>query len=269
MTSQTRQSSPIRFYVIFSYALFWSMVLGICGTASIVFHASPLTMRILSNITAWSPTFAVLIAFKKLVPNKSLKEFLRYHFSGKLKASLFLLIPILISGSIAISVFILSLIEKQSFFSYFSLGGYSLALSIILSLTTGPTGEELGWRGYLRPELNKKYGFLKGTIYQGIIWTFWHTILWFLDSEFLDWRIIPYVISNVIVIIAITMIMNIILEYHNNLLYSIWIHFCFNLPYCFLQVNITYYIIMCFVFPITATLCYYYYINHKPNPLKY
>jgi len=29
------------------------------------------------------------------------------------------------------------------------------------------------------------------------------------------------------------------------------------------------YIIMCFIFPLTSAICYYYYINHKPNSLKY
>ena len=39
-------------YVIFAYMLFGIMVLGICGTASIVFHASGLTMRWLANLCA-------------------------------------------------------------------------------------------------------------------------------------------------------------------------------------------------------------------------
>jgi len=255
-------------YVILSYGLFWGLVLGLCGTASMVFHASPLTMSILSDITAWSPTFAVLILYKKLKPNTDFLKFLKDCFQGKLKISLFLISGLIMFCGTFGSIGIVSLVEGKPFKKYFSLGGYSFLASFFLSLLSGPTGEELGWRGYLRPEMNRKYGFMKGSIIQGIVWTFWHTLLWFFDSEFLDWRIIIYVLSNVIVITSIAVIMDIILEMEENLLYSIWIHFCFNLPYSFLKVGISYYAIMCVVFPILACALYFYYLKVTPKATK-
>lgn len=252
----TGKSNSVRQYVIFSYLTFWIMVLGICGTASIVFHASPLTMRCLSNLTAWSPTFVLLVMFKKLLPNMTLKTFYQRAFKGKLKLSLLLAIPFIISGSMIISVYILSLFEHTSFSTYFTTGLFSLPISIILSLTSGPTGEESGWRGYLRYELNNKFSFLKSCFLQGSIWTFWHTVLWFIDSEFLDWRIIPYVLSNLIVMTALVIIMNIVLEKYDNLIYAIWIHFCFNLPYSFLNVDILFYIILSIVFMLVTSIIY-------------
>jgi len=252
-------------YVILAYTLFWVLVLALCGTASMVFHASPLTMRILSDITAWSPTFAVIILFRKLKPNTKFMDFLKDCFNGKLKITLFLISGLIMLGGTCSTVAIVSLIEGKPFKNYFSLGGYSFIASFFLSLFSGPTGEELGWRGYLRPEMNRKYGFLKGSIIQGIVWAFWHTLLWFIDSEFLDWRIIIYVLSNVIVITSIALIMDIILEMEENLLYSIWIHFCFNLPYSFLKVGISYYAVMCVIFPLLAGVLYAYYLKVTPK----
>ncbi len=252
--TQKKPMEPMWKYVIITYLLFWVMVLGICGTASIVFHASPLTMRILSNVTAWSPTLALLFMFRKIRPEMTIKEFYKDAFSGKLKAGLLILIPIVISGAILISIMIISVIEHRTFSSYFSLGIYSLPLSVILSLLSGPTGEESGWRGYLRVELNNRYGFLKGSLIQGLVWTFWHTVLWFVDSDFMDWRMPIYILSNIIVMISLSIIMNIILEKYNNLIYAILIHFCFNLPYSFLQVDILFYITISVVFSIIVIL---------------
>ncbi|MFC0604149.1 CPBP family intramembrane glutamic endopeptidase [Winogradskyella pulchriflava] len=42
----------------------------------------------------------------------------------------------------------------------------------------GPLGEELGWRGLLLPELQKKYSNLKSAIIIGVIWFIWHIPLW-------------------------------------------------------------------------------------------
>jgi len=255
-------------YVILAYGLFWFLVLALCGTASMVFDAPNYVMRILSDITAWSPTFAVLILYKKLKPNTRFWDFLKECFSGKLRISLFLLSGFIMLGGTFGTVGIVSLIEKKSFTSFFSLGEYSFIASFFLSLFSGPTGEELGWRGYLRPVMNRKYGFLKGSIVQGIVWAFWHTLLWFIDSEYLDWRMPIYVFSNVVVMTAIALIMNIFLEFEENLLYSMWIHFCFNLPYSFLEVGISYYIVMCVVFPILAYLLYLYYLGTNTLTMK-
>lgn len=73
---------------------------------------------------------------------------------------------------------------------------------------------------------------------------FWHTLLWIVDSEFTDWRAIPYIISNIVVITSITVLMNIFLERHNNLLCSVSLHFGFNIIYVFLDADIGFFIIL-------------------------
>lgn len=242
-------------YVIFTYLLFWIMVLGICGTASMVFDVSGLTMRWLANLCAWSPTFALLIMFKKLRPDMSLKEFYRKAFSGKIKLNLLIISALSVIGGTTLSVWILSVAESKSFTSFFSLGIYSLPLSFLLSFLSGPTGEESGWRGYLRYELENRYGFVMGSLVLGVVWAFWHTILWFVDSDFAGANLIPYIISNVVVMTSLVIIMNVTLKRSDNLLYAIWIHLCFNFLYAFLVVDIWYYVILSIVYAIIAA-CY-------------
>lgn len=239
-------------YVIFAYILFWVMVLGLCGTFSMVFNASPLTMRWLSNLCAWSPTIVLIIMFKKLKVNKSLQEFYKDAFSGKISLTLLILSGICVLGGTLLTVFIVSIIEGKSFSGFFSYGMYSLPLLFLLSILSGPTGEESGWRGYLRIELEKRFGFVKGAIVLGLIWAFWHTVLWFVDCNFSGFNFIIYIISNVIVMTSLSVIMNTVLKKSNNLVYAVWIHFCFNFLYSFISTDIIFYIVLSIVYAIIA-----------------
>lgn len=240
-------------YVAASYLVFWLMVLVICGGASMVFHAPPLMMRILSDVCAWSPTLVLLAMYTRLCPDTSKREFFRENFSGKVYVVPALLIIVFITGIFLLSALVLSRWTGTPFSALFSKGAFPVWLTVLLSLLSGPTGEECGWRGYLRPVLQKHYGFLKGNLFLGIIWAFWHTVLWFVDNEYTEgWQLLVYIIANVLVMTALNIIMAVVLEWQNHLFYAFLIHFCFNLPYCFLVSKIEFYIIISVFYVLAA-----------------
>lgn len=250
-------------YILASYLVFWFMVLGLCGTASMVFHASPVVMRILSNVCAWSPTIVLLLGFKYFCKGSSIKEFYKKAFGGKISFVTLLLAAVITLCATLGTVLIVSLVQRKDFYSYWSLGAYPFWASFLFSITTGPTGEESGWRGYVRPYLNARHGFFSASVLQGVIWAFWHTVLWFVDSDFMGLQMIPYVLANVIVMSGLCFIMNFFMEKHDNLIYGIIVHFCFNFLYCFLQVDIFFYIVLSIVYiAIIAVLCL---IQRKKN----
>ena len=74
----------VKWYVGLSYLVFWFMVLGLCGTASMVFHCPPVVMRILSNICAWAPTIVLLAGFKYFCNGRTITEFYKKAFGGKI-----------------------------------------------------------------------------------------------------------------------------------------------------------------------------------------
>ncbi len=145
-------------YVIAAYITFAAMVLGICGCASMVFHASPLVMRILANICAWSPTIVLFVGFKKWCPKKTIKEFFEEAFSGKIKISLIMVSALSTGLAFLIAASVYSYVKGITFMSVFQMGVFPVIVNIILSILSGPTGEECGWRGYLRPVFEGKYG---------------------------------------------------------------------------------------------------------------
>lgn len=152
-----------------------------------------------------------------------------------------------------LSVWFLAFWTKVLFSSFFTAGTTPIWLSVILSLLSGPNGEECGWRGYLRPELEKRFGFLNGALLGGVIWAFWHTVLWVVDNEYTSGGDLAiYVISNVVVMTALNLIMATVLERENNLVYAFLIHFCFNLPYSFLVPRIEFYVILSVLHAVAA-----------------
>jgi membrane protease YdiL (CAAX protease family) len=54
----------------------------------------------------------------------------------------------------------------------------SIPTILFAGLYAGPLGEELGWRGFLLPELQKSYANLNSAIIIGFIWFIWHIPLW-------------------------------------------------------------------------------------------
>ena len=247
----------VKRYVILSYVVFWFMVLGLCGTASMVFHCPPVIMRILSNICAWAPTIVLIVGFKYFCPETTIREFYKKAFGGKINVYSLIMAAVITLAATLVTVFALSLFQGKPFGEYWSLGTYPFWASFLFSITTGPTGEESGWRGYLRPYLNEKYSFFKASVIQGVIWAFWHTILWFVDSDFMGFQMIPYILSNVIVMTGLCFIMNYFMEKNDNLVYGIVVHFCFNFLYCFLQVDILFYVVLSLVYVgLIVLICY-------------
>ncbi|MCI8409772.1 MAG: CPBP family intramembrane metalloprotease [Lachnospiraceae bacterium] len=238
------KTNYLKKYIISSYVLVWALIIFVAGTASLVFHAPPVIMWIVRNLISWSPTYLLLIGWKHFRPNETRIDFVKRCFSGKVKLFYLLFSFGITFGISMLSLFIFSMIEGKPMLSYIDWGTTALPLSIFLSFTSGPTGEELGWRGFMREEFNKKHTFLKSSVYQGLVWCFWHTLLWAVDSDFTDWRAIPYIISNIVVITSMTIFMNILLERHNNLIYSVLLHFGFNILYVFLDADILFFVIL-------------------------
>lgn len=254
-------------YVILSYLLFWFMVMALGGSAAMVFNAPPLVQRIVEAFCAWAPTFAFLIMFKKLRPETSLKDFVKRVFSQKLRLDLMLISGVAVVLSSIVPLLILSFSEGQSFTSFFSLKGYSLPVTLLLCLFAGPLGEELGWRGYLRVELDKKYGFIQASVVAGVIWAFWHAILWFVDVVFMDGAtglpLVIYIIANVVVMTSLVIIMNVVMQRSNNLLNAIWIHLCYNVIFYHLtNINLAYFGWLTIVYAITGALFLLYHYGY-------
>jgi membrane protease YdiL (CAAX protease family) len=53
-------------------------------------------------------------------------------------------------------------------------------LAVMGLLNPGALGEEMGWRGFLLPELDRWLGFRRAALVTGVIWALWHwpAVIW-------------------------------------------------------------------------------------------
>lgn len=63
----------------------------------------------------------------------------------------------------------------QQGFSFFALNLLvSLTLGSLMGGVLGGLGEELGWRAVLQPELERRWGPVRGSLAVGLLWAYWH-----------------------------------------------------------------------------------------------
>ncbi len=110
------------------------------------------------------PTISAIIL---LDGKKNLKNILNFIFNKKEKAYFYLT---LFSIILILSFGIIGTYNKE-------IPLYFIIPLFIYALTFGGGFEELGWRGVLQPNLEKKHSFIVSALITGIIWGLWHAPL--------------------------------------------------------------------------------------------
>lgn len=223
-----RKWSNIFTYVFTTYLLFWFMVLGVCGVTVFVFDAPQSVMKWLIALSSWMPTVALLILFKRLEPNRTLKSFYKDLFSEKINFKILIFATIIIVGIFFLSGLSIGLVKGLSLNTQLQFLAPALLGNIFFTAIQGASGEESGWRGYLLPQMEKKFGFIKGNIFLGLIWAFWHTPLWFVSTSYTGLSLLLYIIVFIVGLMSFSMIMSIFMKQWRHLFLAFWMHFLFN-----------------------------------------
>ena len=226
--SVVRPKNYIMQYVLYTYGLFGLLLLTFGGIATVILNGEPLAMRWLIVITAWTPTYVLLLMFKKLYPNSTINGFYKRAFNAKLNFRLLVTTTIIQIVIFVSSVYAVSIQRGVMSISLLDLSFPTLISALFFTLIQGATGEESGWRGYLLPAIEKKIGIVKGSLAVSLIWSFWHAPIWFLGTGYNGTVLIKYIIVFIVCITSLGFIIGISYHLCKNLFVPIWIHFLFN-----------------------------------------
>ncbi|MGT2930132.1 CPBP family intramembrane glutamic endopeptidase [Streptococcus dentasini] len=110
----------------------------------------------------------------KMAMKLSLRELWGYIFSSRRRTWL----PLLLLMSMEAIVYALAspgLNPERSL--------WTAPISFLFILICGGGNEEIGWRGFLQPALEKRFRFWQSAVLIGLVWTLWHVPLWFIPGS--------------------------------------------------------------------------------------
>ena len=212
-------------YFGLTYIVFW-LLLGLTGY--LIFLQVPnYVQNIIKNVCSWSPTFVLLIMFNKLFPNVTFKEYIRLHFMKKQNPMMFLMTLILQVSIALVAVLAFFKMNNKPFSTMSFISASAIIPVLIMDLTSGALGEELGWRAYGLNVLQKKYAPLTASLIIGVIWGLWHLPLMIL-SGYTGLELVYYIIAFMVAVTSLSIIISFFYNKSGNILIAMWLHFLFN-----------------------------------------
>lgn len=219
------KSGSLRTFVILTYLLFW-VLFSITGL-TVYLKAPDYVQTIMQNVCAWTSTFVLIIWFKKFYPNETLKGYLKRQFRRTTFQNF--AFPTLIQIVIIIlATIIFYSVNGEPFNNISFIKTAEILPTVFIFITSGPMGEELGWRGYALNEFQKKYSSLISSLFIGLLWGFWHFPLWIITG-LTGYDLVFYSASFMLGIISFSVFVTYFYNKKKNILVAVWIHFMFNM----------------------------------------
>ncbi len=222
---------PLLMYFVLAYAFFWGflilvfLILGLLGLSPSVLPGW--VFSCFSIIGSWMPNLAAVTVIGLTLGREGNRKLLAKYSNLHIPARWFLIgcAPILLMF-VAAGVF--NLVGGIAPGNPGGLAVGFLINLIVMSLFTGATGEEGGWRGFALPRQQNRYGALVGSLILGLAWDLWHFPLWMI-SGMAGMELLQYILAFSLGIFGLTFFMTWLYNRVPNSLVPIIIaHFSLN-----------------------------------------
>jgi uncharacterized protein len=134
-------------------------------------------------LRGFGPALAAIVSAIYLAGRSGFQDLISKLFRWKISWKLYALA---IGGSFvvtAIAAGVAILANRLSFAPAAPFTIKMFAMFFVMAIMDGPLGEEVGWRGFLLPQLLKKFHPVPASIFVGIVWYAWHIPLYAVDGK--------------------------------------------------------------------------------------
>lgn len=222
---------PVLSYYLMSCAFFWTLLIlfgvVVVGILHVDVKAQPWAVWIVTILGSWMPSLSAAIVVRATQGPEAVTGLFARLVRFNLPARWYLasLIPL---GVVALAVLGYQLSggapegsAPLTFTVWFHL--------LVVNLLAGPTGEEPGWRGFALPRLLERYSPLRAGVVLGLMWSFWHLMMWLVASGYSGTTLLVYILEFTVTIVALNLLMVWIYQHvPDSLVPMVISHFAFN-----------------------------------------
>jgi membrane protease YdiL (CAAX protease family) len=189
---------PFRFFVI---TFLWSWlcfgIIIVCNRLGIISSQWSIIGFSMTVIGAFGPAVGAFVSLYSMEGKGSIKRYLKSFLSLNFGLRTWLAI-FLILGITSFIAWIIPELFGAERLPPFSTNILFLFPALLFLIFFGGGQEELGWRGYIMPYLEKRFGLLVGSIILGIVWAVWHLPMWLVpDSGQINYPFLGFLIQTI------------------------------------------------------------------------
>lgn len=194
-------------YLALTFGITWGLgLLFVTETDFVESLFGPLTSRNpLFYLAVYAPAIAAVIVVLHAAGVRGLNLFLRRILIWRVGIQWYLFIFMVPAIATLLGALLFRMFEGKP--PEISVEG-SWPMVLFAALALGPI-EELGWRGYLLPVLQRRMSALAAALAVGVVWGVWHLPAFFLgDLPQGAWSLAPYLVALVAVSVIFTALFN-------------------------------------------------------------
>ena len=171
------------------------------------------------SFTQFGPLLATMLLIR-LTRDSDAKDKIKIGLTFNTRGIFWYVLSVVIPfGLTGLSALILTVFFDSRYHSWD--GNFIFYFLNLTAMILGSIGEEIGWRGYLQPSLNKKTSPFISSIIVGFLWGFWHLNY---AGDVVFWLL--FIVTTIELSILFTFLLN---RTNGNLWTSIIFHTFFNL----------------------------------------